>query len=408
MSKILTIAWRNIWRNRTRSLVVILSIVLGLAAGIFLVSLSWGMGDQRTRELVRTQISHIQIHHPDFSEEREADHIIPNGLQLAEEIERVPHVRGACARSLTLGMVMSARNSRGVMVNGIYPSQEDNVTSMHQKVIAGKWLQANSKNRAVIGQKLAERLQVRKGKHISLLFQKNKAGDMVSGRFRLIGIFKTNNSMIDEGIVYVHGQDVKRLLEREEAIHEIAVLMDDYEQVDRAQAEISQLVGSKLKTENWLELDPSIKLMVENFDAYMRIFIAIILLAMLFGIINTMLMAVLERRRELGMLLSVGMNKRKVFTMILMETFMLVMVAAPLGLLLAYGLVSYYGWKGIDLSVFTEGLESMGINSRIYTRIEGHYYVEVLLMVAITAIIAAIYPAYKAIRLNPAEAVRAT
>ncbi|HIB90533.1 TPA: FtsX-like permease family protein [Candidatus Poribacteria bacterium] len=162
-----------------------------------------------------------------------------------------------------------------------------------------------------------------------------------------------------------------------------------------------------LTIRSWDEISPELGYANELMGTAILIFIGIIMLALAFGIINTMLMAVLERKRELGMLMSVGMNRLKVFTMIVVETIFLALMGGPLGLAFGYFTIQYFGTNGIDLSIVGEGMESFGVGMIVYTSMEAAKYAEVGIMVIITAILSSIYPAYKALKLNPAEAVRA-
>ena len=132
----------------------------------------------------------------------------------------------------------------------------------------------------------------------------------------------------------------------------------------------------------------------------------IVLIALAFGIINTMLMAILERKHELGMLLSVGMNKKKVFTMIITETLFLAIIATPIGILLSYWSISYYGTYGLDFASVAKGLESLGVGSKIFTKLPIYLYINITLMTLLITIISAIIPARRALKLNPAEAVK--
>ena len=130
------------------------------------------------------------------------------------------------------------------------------------------------------------------------------------------------------------------------------------------------------------------------------------MLALIFGIINTMLMAVLERNRELGMLMAVGLNKGKVFSMIVLETLLLGIVAAPIGLLLAWLTITYFGEKGIDLGAFSASMEQFGLSTKVYTELPTKYYWSLAISVLVTALLASLYPAWKAIKLRPVEAIR--
>ncbi|MEM1124606.1 MAG: FtsX-like permease family protein, partial [Bacteroidota bacterium] len=154
------------------------------------------------------------------------------------------------------------------------------------------------------------------------------------------------------------------------------------------------------------EISPEVQLYESQIDISSAIFTTIFMLALIFGIINTMLMAVLERNRELGMLMAVGMNKRKVFGMIVLETLFLGVFAAPIGLLLGWLTITYFGNTGIDLSAFSSSMEQFGLETQVYTELPAKYYVSLALSVLVTAILAALYPAWKAISLRPVEAIR--
>jgi putative ABC transport system permease protein len=157
---------------------------------------------------------------------------------------------------------------------------------------------------------------------------------------------------------------------------------------------------------DWMQLSPELDLIINSFNLYMYIFIGIILLALSFGIINTMLMSVLERVRELGMLMAIGMNKPRIFFMIILETILLSLAGSPLGFLISYLTIYYFGVHGLDLSVFSEGLSSFGYASIIYTELDPDFYFKIYFMTLFAALFASLFPAYKALRLKPVDAIR--
>lgn len=404
MKKIITIAWRNIWRNRTRSMVVIAAIMIGLIGGIFLISFGFGMQEGRTRSIIETQISHIQIHTSTFLEDRYTKDTLPEKADLIKTLDTLSNMRGYSLRTLVGGMANSAKAAGGVSIQGIDPAAEAIVTQLPDRIIEGAYFEGVRRNPVVIGQKLAEKLKVSLKKKIILTFQ-DKDGEITSGAFRIAGIYKSVNSKYDETNVFVRARDLQKILGQQGQIHEVAILLENDQNTLSLQKNLQTAFPDYL-VDSWRETSPDLKLVADSLGASLGIFMSIIMLGLAFGIINTMLMAVLERTRELGMLMSIGMNKRSIFSMIMLETFFLAMVGVPIGLFIAFGLVTYFGKNGIDMSSFSDGLNELGFSNIAYTSLDPSYYTQIAIMVAITALLSAIYPALRALRLKPAEAVR--
>ncbi len=400
------IAWRNIWRNLGRSAVVIFAVALGIWAGLFLISFSLGMAEGRAQDIIEKELSHIQIHNPDYENDCEIEvaATLQYGNQILETAHSLSGVRAVSGRVLCLGMCASAKADAGVMITGIFPESEQELTQLKSKMVEGDYLDVNKRNPILISRRMADKLKVQKGKKIVLTFQ-DVNREITAGAFRVSGLYETYNNKYDDIRVFVRAEDLQRLLKIDNQIHEVAILLEGKDEVLATKNTFSTTYPEAM-TEDWLDLAPDLKMMEESFDSYMRIFLVIIMLALAFGIINTMLMAVLERTHELGMLMAVGMNKFRIFSMIMLETILLSMIGTPIGLLMAYGSIHYFGTNGIDMSAFSEGLSSIGYNSMIYTHLELSYYGEIAIMVGITALISSIYPAFKALGLKPVEAMR--
>ena len=406
------ISWRNVWRSPVRSGVVIAAITLGLSLGIFMMAFSWGLTQQRASNVINTQTSHLQLHHPDYVEEPKMKFLLPEGTALLEELNDREGVKYSTPRLEAGGMLSTTKGAYGVQINGIFPLSEAEVTQLDTRIHAGSYFSEGKRNAILVGQSLAEKIGVAKKvgdstiynfrKKVVLTFQ-DKEGKSTQARFRVVGIYQSGNSKFDEGNVYVRLADLQKLAKVDDGIHEIAVVLDDIEQAEVTAAAFST---NEIKSETWADLAPDLRLISESFEVSMYIFIGIILLALAFGIVNTMLMAVLERTRELGMLMAVGMNRGRVFLMIMLETIFLVAVGGPLGLLVGYLLVSTLGSIGIDMGSFSEAMSQFGIGSIVRPNLAGEYYFQIAIMVAITAILSAIYPALRALKLKPVEAIR--
>ena len=402
---ILAVAWRNIWRSKTRSLVILVAICLGLASGIFYMAFYKGMVDQRINTAIKTEASHIQIHHEKYLNNPDKKFLIANTDSVIQVIKSVEGVKATSSRIIMNTMIQSPTTGSGVKVTGIVPDDEKQVTNLYTKLIEGSYFEEVKRNPIIIGKKLADKLKVRLKSKVVITLQ-DMEGNMTGAAFKIVGIFETSNTAFDETSVFVRKSDLSRIIVMNaNASHEIAVLLDQNSQLASAdQALKSKLPNLDVKT--WREIMPEVSLVEGSFGITMVIFIGIILLALLFGIINTMLMAVLERTKELGMLMAIGMNKAKVFTMILLETVMLSFFGGLCGILLGWALNLYFGVKGIDLGTWSAAYKSMGFDTLVYTKLSLSISLEIALMVIITGIIASIYPALKALKLKPAEAIR--
>ncbi len=402
---ILKIAWRNIWRNKIRSLVVMGAIAIGIWAGIFASSIANGLNKQRLDNVIYSQTSHLQIHANGFTENFELNKKIEGGKDILETVKSKDNVLAVTGRTMVTGMVSSASNGKGVMIKGIDPESENTVSKMQENVIDGKYFEGMKKNPILLGQSLAKKLNVKVRSKVVLNFQ-DIDNEIVSSAFRVVGIYKTNDARNDEFSVYVRNSDLDPFLGIKDGdLHEIAIMLKEDDQLDPFTAEL-KAEQAGLLVQNWKELIPGLAAATIIAGRMNYLLLAILLAALSFGIINTMLMTVLERVREFGMLMAVGMNKARVFIMIMLETIFLMLTAAPFGMLIAWLSILYFNTYGMDFSAYAEGFNNVGVTPIIYPYQNADYYPKVVGLVIIAAILASIYPALKAIRLVPAEAIR--
>ncbi len=403
---ILSIAWRNIWRNKLRSGVVLLAIALGLYGTLFMIALSNGMVEQKIADSVNNEISHIQVHQPGFLQDPSLHFPIDSAVQVNEEISQLAGVRATTARIKATAMASTAVTGTGVMINGIDPQKEKTVTRIHQLLVDGTYFEkASSTPQILISQKLAGKLRAKTGSKIVVTIQ-NTSGELAYGLFRVTGIYKTANAMFDEPNVFVRSEDLAELTGFDPAAAtEIAVLMEQTELTDPALKEIERLAPG-MSVLPWYVLEPTLNMLSSMMDQMSYFLLLIILAAMAFGIVNTMLMSILERTRELGMLMAVGMNRSKVFIMIMLETIFLALTGTLVGVALSVATISATAKNGINFAAWAEGFESLGYSALIYPSLYASLYVGLAGLVLLTAILASVYPARKALKLNPAVAVR--
>lgn len=401
-----SISWRNIWRNKVRSLVIIFSVALGIFAGVISGAFFKGMADQRIQKVINTELSYIQIHNPGFEQTSDFTNFIVNAKELSDEIRLLPNVKGVSRRISIQSMAASAETAAGVMISGVFPEDEETVTNINTKIIDGEYFEGIARNPVVIGKKLAEKLNVKVRSKIVITIQ-DMDNNITSGAFRVAGIYSTDNNLFDEANIYVRFSDIQKLTNYPaNAAHEIAINIADNKELPVVFDGVEKITDNKLDVKTWKQLSPEMNYLTEAMDMYMYIFIIIILLALLFGIINTMLMVVMERTKELGMLMAIGMNKVRIFSMIVLESVLLSLTGGGVGIIIG-GLSAKYGeTHPIDLSMWAQGYQQLGYDAFVYTQLEPTMLINITILVILTGIIAAIYPAYKALKNDPADALR--
>jgi putative ABC transport system permease protein len=400
-----SVAWRNIWRSKVRSLVIICALTIGILAGVFTWALYEGMVIQRINSAIKTEVSHIQLHHKKYLENPDVKYFVNNSDNVRAQIDSMAGIKAVTVRVIVNSMIASAETGSGVQVIGIIPEDEKQVTNMYEKIVEGRYFDGTRRNPIVIGKKMAEKLNVNVRSKLVLTMQQMD-GEITRAQFKVAGIYKISNSMYEQMNVFVRKSDLTRLIGMDNASgHEIAVLLED----DRTYSDIKDKLSARynnLDVKSWKEIMPEVSLIEESMDISMYLILGIVLFALLFGIINTMLMAVLERVKELGMLMAVGMNKVRVFIMIMLETLMLAFTGSIIGIILGYIFTVLLMKTGIDLSAWSEAYERLGMDTVVYPVPDLLIAVKVTIMVFVTGLIAAVYPAIKALKLKPAEALR--
>ena len=404
MKTLAKISWRNIWRNRTRTLVIITALVLGIMGGVFSAAIRLAAEEQQFEDAVDNMISHIQIHHPEFIANPEPIHRIPDGRQAACNIAQRPGVKSVSARSAFDGMAASANMTTGVRIKGVDPIAEAETTRLQELLTDGTYFSEEWRLPPVIaGRRLAKELLSEQGSRIVLTFQ-GVEGEMVSASFRIEGLYSVTSAAFEERTVYVRNTDINELIGDPEAVTEIAILLDDVDEYREAARELQDAYPN-LKVRHWADLDPTLHYALEVLDQLLIWLVGIIILGVSFGLLNTILMSILERVRELGVLLAIGMKRFKVFSMVVMETTMISIIGGLIGLILSYVMIRILNVHGVHIPG-AEGLEDFGFASVLYPRVDLPFYLQIGALVVVFAILASIYPAWKAIRLAPAEAVR--
>ena len=393
------------WRNHKRSIVMMLAVAIGLWGGLLALGIANGLVTERQRTTIEQHISHIQIHNPEYLKDDNIRNHIGNHRELMDTISQVPQVKGYSGRTMVSGMLATANLTTGIRIIGIVPRMEDQTSGIGSNIIEGSFFEDAGRNPILVGRTLADKIKVQERSRVVLTFQ-DPDNEIISAAFRVCGIFQTSNTTFDETNVYILQSDLVSYLDSITVVSEIAIILDDIDGSEPVAGFLKEHF-TELEVRTWAEVSPELSYLNEMFGVMITIILGIILLAMAFGLVNTMLMSVYERIQELGMLMAVGMNKKKIFSMILLETSFITFGGAAGGVLLGYISIRAIQNTGLNLAVVGgDSLEYMGFPSVIYPELDPSFYYTLTIMVIITVFLSAIFPALRALRLKPAEAVR--
>ena len=397
-------AWRNIGRNPRRTGIVVTAVSVGLAGVLLAMAVNYGMIFQMIETAIATEIGHLQIHRAGFEQKPGIEIRIEDGERLASStLSGLPGLEAWAPRVRSQGLVFSPRANVGVQVVGIDPAREARVSVLADSIVSGNYLDGQ-RRKLLLGEKLANRLHVAVGDKLVLSVQ-DVRGEMTGEAFRVGGLFRTASRDLDRGSVFLRIDEGKQLFGLGEAISELVVIADQRRRVDDLKRAIEARLSADLEVRTWEEIQPLLVYFVDLFDQMGWFVYGAVFVAMAFGIANVLLMSVYERIREIGILLAIGMGPRRLVVGIAIESLLLTLLGVVIGL--AIGVLSVWLLRdGIDLSRWAEGLTAYGIGTKIVPVIRNKDLIIPTLVAIVIAVIASLWPAIRAVRIRPADAVR--
>ena len=400
-------AWRNVWRYRRRSLLTVLTIALGLAFNILMRAIGDGFHEQMVDNSVRAGIGHIEIHRSGYQHDPGLLKTLPDVQLLERVVPQTPHLRGYSFRVLGDGLASTADNSAGVSIVGIVPQAERTVTTIDRAVIAGNFLDDGMSRPVLIGERLSQSLGARLNDKVVLMVQAAD-GSMGAQLFRVAGIFRSGSPDLDRGVVYLLRKDAQSLFSLAGGMTEAALLLDSSESVAAAQQFLtSRLSGAPVEVLPWYVVEPFLRQFIELDDAFFYIIVLILFIVISVGILNTVMMSVFERVREFGVMMALGAKPRQVVRLVVLEAAVLAVLGVALGALLGSVSTIVFAYTGIDLSRYAAGASALGITTTvIYPELTPRNLIFSDLSVVVVVLLVALYPAIKAARLKPVEAIR--
>jgi len=402
---LLKLAWRNLWRNRTRTWLSALVIAIGLVAMIFMDTMMVGMNTNMVKNATDSLMGHAQMHALGFRDEQDVKLTINDLDQALLQLEKHPDLKARSLRIVTQSMLSSSGGGEPVFSLGVDPEEEQLLSKFDEAIIEGEYLDSVSGQKLILGWKLAEKLELGLGDRLVLTAADAESGEMVQELFRLSGIFKTGEEKMDASMVLVARKTLQSMLKLEGRIHQIALR---YSKLTQDGTPVNTLKKPDDSSKNelllWTELMPSLYMISQMTDLSMAIMGTILFLIIALGITNTLLMGLYERMFEFGVIKSIGTTPWQAARIMFFEAVCLGFVSIIVGLILALFVTALFANYGIDYI----GIEFSGVTfqEKIYPSYKWSRLVLYPFMSLGFTILASLYPAFKLWKMLPVEALR--
>lgn len=402
------LAWRSLWRHGRRTVFSMLAVGLGLFLAIVYVGISDGMLHDASQRVDRTGLGHVQLHAVGFREENDPAKTLAHPAALVARLT-LPEGTKVSARVLSAGLLASAWGSRPVEVLGVDPAAEAGVSEAIRDVATGEPLSADDARGILVGKKLAERLKLKVGTKVRVTAQRPD-GELGAALFRVRGIFGGTAPSMSGGLAYITTAAARELLGLDDSVHEVVLFLPDGKQADAVARALRPQAGAQVEVLSLGEFLPLWRDLSQLMDVFIFAIILVVYLLVGLGILNVMLMSVLERTREFGVLMAIGTRPRHVVEQVLFEGVWIATVAVAVGLALGLG-VNAYG-EAYGLIDYTEGFGEvyetggMAMSMEVRSVFSVWRGLETSALVWVLTVLVGVYPAWRVSKLQPAEALR--
>jgi ABC-type lipoprotein release transport system permease subunit len=399
---ILKLAWRNIWRNKRRTWILISAVTVGIFGLFFFLTITEGAIKQAVQNIIDSGVGHIQIHRAGYLKDPEVKKYIENPDQIIEKIKS-PQIETISKRVNLQGVIYSPIETSPVQAIGGELHKEKFLTRLDDFIIKGHFPQ--NEKEILLGSELAETLEVGLDDKV-VLSSADLTGELSSYAFRISGIFKSPSKEINKYLILIDIKAASKIAGYGNMVNEIVIRLKKDKMVSTVLKNIKQKIDPHFEVLSWGDVYPALKYQFEIFNEMMFIFGFIILLGATFGIMNVFFMSIYERMREFGVIRAIGVKPINLGKLIIVEGLLIGLVSILIGAILSSILYVYLSIKGLNLSVFSRSLEIWGTGVIIYPSINFLSILGLIFLVLFIVLISVLIPARKASKIVIAEALK--
>ncbi len=406
MRNLLSMAWRNVWRNWRRTMIAVFAIVLGLTFMLLMDSIIVGSITASFGNFIKLQGGNVQVHAPGYRERAQRMPLYPleDANAVVQAARAQPNVVAASRRINTSGMVSSRQGTFPVAIVGIEPELEAPVALIAGKITQGRYLTSSDEDMILVGQALADRLQVTVGDRIELV---GRATHEQTRRrtMTIVGIYGIGLEEVEKGMAYVSLLEAQALFDLRDQATEVVVMLPGVGQEAPTVAALQAALPG-YEVDSWEVLNPEMQQTKQSHEETLGLLGLVVLLIAGICVLNLMLMAVFERTREIGLLAAMGLKRREIMALFLLEGTCIGLVGAFVGCVVGGAIVAYLSQVGFEFSVGSGVSEVLALlGNRIYPQVGIEVVIERGLTIALIAALASLYPAWQASKREPAEAL---
>lgn len=402
---ILKLAWKNLWRNRSRTVITISAIFFAVILSTATESLSRGVFENLVKNIVSFYTGYIQVHKAGYQDEQILDNSFEQSVSIESIILSQPNVSALAPRLESFALASSEELTKGCMVVGIDPQKENSITLLENKINKGEYIK-NDDRSVLLAEGLAERMNISIHDTIVLIGQ-GYHGSTAAGKYPVKGIVHFGSPQLNERILYMPLPLAQELFSADKMITSYILSIKEDEKLQAGASDIKRSIGKDYEVMTWEELLPDIKQHISSDTKSMKVIQGILYLLICFGIFSTLLMMMLERKFEMGMLIAIGMKKSKMIVLFILESVLTVLVGCVAGILASIPLVLYLNRRPIRMGGETAAAyEKFGFEAVFPTSTDSSIFISQAIMVLFIGLALSIYPVIKVIRLNPVSAMK--
>ncbi|MBW2226326.1 MAG: ABC transporter permease [Deltaproteobacteria bacterium] len=406
-------AWRNIWRNPRRTILTISAVAFASILLVFMLSFQFGSYDAMINSSVKIQTGHLQIQAKGYQDKQSIQRVVPHPDEVGEIVNSLPEVDAYTFRAKAFSLVSSKERTYGVVVTGIDPAGEAEVSTLKNSIRRGRYLSQDDQNRespqALVGKLLARNLRVGLGDELTVLGQ-GRDGSIAATVVKIKGIYSSGLDAFDRNAIHIPLKLFQDIYSMQGAVHQVVVVAKSLKDV----SEIKKTVSAGIKNIDkkhfltvldWEALMPGLRQAIEMDLVSGVIYYLILIMVVAFSILNTFLMAIFERTQEFGVLMAIGTSPGRLTRLLLIESLSMTMIGIITGVVIGCLVTGYFQIHGIDISGASELLSQYGISGRLHPKLSLLSATSGPAVVLMITFLAALYPALKVRGLKPVEAL---